>query len=443
VFGVLEGPMLAVTFFLTLAMTVLLTAKYKIHAFIAILTASLAFGLLAGIKPADIAGLAVDGAGKSLGYISLIVLFAMIIGEFLESTGSALTISRTVTQIVGIRRAPVAMALSGFMIAVPVMCNDTAFIIMAPVAQALALGTGFQQSTLLIALAAGAYTSFKLIFPAAPLYPATVFGADAGKVLMLGLVTSVPVFLIGLIWALKFSGARQQPNSEHHPPNETGTLKPPSPLLSFMPVLLPITLILAQTLLRNRLPTGAALDLLDFMGNPVVALLTGVISALAIASRKASSSDLTESVSNGIRRAAPILAIVGAGGAFGKIIEVTAVGTYLGKSILTSGFPSILVPFLVAAAIKTAQGSSMVTMVTAPTIVLPLLPSLGISPVVAAMALSAGALVCVNINDSFFWVVTGVAKMDTSSGLRTLTLLSIIQGIVALTVIALVGGYFA
>jgi GntP family gluconate:H+ symporter len=121
------------------------------------------------------------------------------------------------------------------------------------------------------------------------------------------------------------------------------------------------------------------------------------------------------------------------------ILQQTGVGGLLGRLAVEFNLPALLIVFLVAAVMKTGQGGTTPTMITSTAIILPLLPSMGLHPVMAAMAISAGAMIMVHVNDSFFWVVTGFSKMDVASGYRTLTLLSVVMGLTAFMVISLVG----
>jgi GntP family gluconate:H+ symporter len=175
----------------------------------------------------------------------------------------------------------------------------------------------------------------------------------------------------------------------------------------------------------------------DLIGHPVLALPIGIGIALLLAKDKPRE-EVNHWITGGIQRAAPILVIVGAAGIFGAVLQMTGIGSFLGHSIIAFGVPGVLVAFLVAALIKTMLGSSTVALVTAPAIILPILPSLGISPALAAIAVSAGTLICINVNDSFFWVVTGFGEMDVSTGYRTITLMSVLLGLTALVVIVLV-----
>lgn len=315
-----------------------------------------------------------------------------------------------------------------------------------PLARALSTGSGFSVAVFSLSLAAGAFTSFKLIYPAAPLFPAAIFEADIATTIILGAVASIPVFAIGMIWAY-YLGRRFKENLDDvhvDVPTSYDDLgekfsELPSLWASLSSLMLPILLIVVRSIL-NRMPgeANALRTLFDFIGNPVIALPVGVGLALILA-RDKPPQEVNGWISSGISRSASILVIVGAGGVLGKILQETGIGTFLGNSVLGLGIPPLVVVFLISALIKTGQGSSMVTMVTAPAIIYPILPTLGLSPALATMAVCAGAMVCININDSFFWVVTGFSGMDIASGYKTITAMSILMGLVALLAIAVFG----
>jgi GntP family gluconate:H+ symporter len=180
---------------------------------------------------------------------------------------------------------------------------------------------------------------------------------------------------------------------------------------------------------------------MDFLGYPVIAIFLGVGFGFLVA-RRQSMETISQWVGEGLTRAAPVVAVIGAGGVLGQILLDSKIGNVLGSSLSTIGVPGVLVVFLVAAMIKSAQGSSVVTMVTAPTILLPLLPALRVSPTLATLLVSAGAMVTVSVNDSFFWVVTGASHMTIGQGIKGLTMMSVIQGITALGLILLIKAMF-
>jgi len=437
----MDGAALILVFLLGIVAIILLTAKLKLHAFLSIFLVTTVMGLAFQLPPTELVKLMLQGFGNVLGYIAIITLSACIIGEVLDKTGATLTFSNSILRIVGRSRSPLAVGLAGYLLAVPLICCDTAFIMLSPVARSLAGGSGFPLSLLAMALAVGAYTSFKLVFPACPLFPATIFGADFGKVLVLGLLTSIPTFIVGMLWAYRGRSELNggQIGEQSYEELRKKYAKLPSALASYAVILTPIALICIKSLLDGVRPeSDMARVIFDFLGHPIIALPIGVALSLRLA-RGASMKEVNGWVSEGIGRAASILAIVGAGGALGSVLQGVGIGTYLGKAIVSVGVPGVLVIFLVAAAIKTGQGSSMVTMVTAPSIILPILPSLAVSPVLASLAVCAGAMISVHANDSYFWVVTGFSKIDVPTGYRRLTAVTVIQGLVAIAAVILLG----
>jgi GntP family gluconate:H+ symporter len=430
----MDGYITLLVFLAGIAGIVALTVRFKAHPFLAMFFTAVAMGVAYGIPGERLSELVVQGFSDVLGYIAVIIVSATVMGKVMEETGATYVVSRTVLGWVGRSRSPVAAGVAGYILALPVMCCDTAFIMLSPLARALSAGSGYSLQLFTLALAAGTFTSFKLVFPAAPLFPATMFGAEASKVIVLGVAASVPALIAGLLLAYRLGGSPLnediRDSSDYDRLGESYE-RLPSPVLSFAVILVPIALIVAGSLF-----TGVGV--LRLVGSPVIALPVGVLVSLLLALGR-DPATVNGWISQGVSRSAGILVIVGAGGVLGTILQEAGVGELLGGMTADLGLPGLLVIFLIAAMIKTGQGSSMVTMVTAPAIVLPILPSLGVEPAVAAMAVCAGAMVCVNVNDSFFWVVTGFGEMGVAEGYRTVTLMSVILGVLALAVIAVVG----
>ncbi len=411
---------------------VLLTARWRWHAFLSILLVTVAVALGAGLDPDQVVACVTGGFGQALSYTTIIVISGFIIGEFLERTGGALTIASAVLRVVGSRRAALAVALAGYIVGVPVMCCDTAFIVLSPAIRGVSARSRVPLPMLALALAVGTYSSFKLIPPSpGPLAVLTLFGADFTRTLLLTLLISVPVMAVGLAWARHQTGTAPAAELPDKPPTGSPDATPGLGAAS-LPAALPILLIVLKAVLGPILdPAGLVGGCLDLVGHPVIALPIGVFAALAV-NRRAGMATMTQWIAKAITRAGSILAIVGAGGALGAVVRACGMGDYLGRLLTGAGIPGLLVPFVLAMALKTAQGSSMVTLFTTPAIVAPLLTGLGIAPEIATLATLAGALAVVHVNDSFFWVVTRFADMDVTAGYKSLTVLSLLQALVAL-----------
>jgi GntP family gluconate:H+ symporter len=431
----------------SIAAIVILTGKLRIHAFLALVAVSIVIGLALGLPSSAVVKGVVEGFGGTVGYVGLIALAACIVGELLKQTGATIVISESILKLFGESRSPLAVGTAGYLVAPPVTCNDTAFLILSPVAKAIGSAGCYSTVFVSLALAAGAYTSFKLVFPGAPLYSAAMFQANLAEVILLGFLVSIPVFAVGLLWAHAYMRYGSHvavrscsPSSDEECAKSHEKL--PSTVGSFGIIVVPLVLIIGRAVADAYLSEVNSVRVsIDFVGHPVVAMLVAV--GFALFSARAHTSDkVSQWVSDGVARGASIIAIVGAGGALGRILGDANMGKILVSSIAGVGIPGAITVFLVAAVIKTAQGSSVVTMVTAPSILLPLLPSLGISPTLATLLVSAGAMVSVHVNDSYFWVVTGFSQISVSEGIKSLTVMSILQGITVLALITVIRSVF-
>jgi GntP family gluconate:H+ symporter len=274
---------------------------------------------------------------------------------------------------------------------------------------------------------------------------AKLLGADLGLVILWGLFVSLIALTAGWLFAVKFAGRVYiQPGSESEQssPGEIVT-EGPSAIRSVIPIFLPIVLIVLGSIGKldsQPFGAGSAAAFISFMGQPVVALLVGVFFALLLP-KKLTTEMLSTSgwVGKAVVAAATIIIITGCGGAFGKVLQNSGISDvvkgYLGKS---AGL-SIWLPFIIAAALKTAQGSSTVAIITTAGIVGPLLGSLGLetptAKALAVVAIGAGSMVVSHANDSYFWVVTGLSKMSVKDGYKLQTLGTLVEGCAAAIVL--------
>jgi GntP family gluconate:H+ symporter len=419
---------------------VVLTSKFKVQPYFALFAVAVVLGLVIGIPMDEIGGIVSDGFGSSLGYTAIITVAAIIIGEIMKESGAIYVLSRTILDTVGKKSSDIAMGIVGYIVAFPVLCGDTAFIMLSPLADSLAASGVINPMKVVLTLAAGTFASYALLFPAAPLLPVTILGADVASSLILGLVASIPAVALGLILASRMGSKMEYKfeAKENGSLDEIGSRYERLPRASTVLLILmvPIALIVAKSLVANLV--GGSLPIIDFLGDPVIALPLGVALSLLLA-RGTPVEEVNKWISNGVSSSASVLLIMGAGSVFGMVLQRTGIGGILGGLAAEFSLPGLLLVFLVAVIMKTGQGGTTPTMITTTAIILPLLPSLGIHPVMAAMAISAGAMVMVHVNDSFFWVVTGFSKMDVAAGYRTISVLSAVMGVTAFAVISLVG----
>ena len=423
------------------ALIILAATRWHVHPFLSLLIGAVVMGLLGGLGAADTLAKLTQGFGNTLKAIGIVIAFGTIIGTFLERSGGAATMAESVLRLVGEKRAPLAMSITGFVVSIPVFC-DSGFVILSALNRALSRRTGISLAVLAVALGTGLYTTHVFVPPTpGPLAAAATLGADVGLVLLLGLVVSVPTAAAGLLWALFYARRfRIEPGSGGAAKQE----QLPSAAWAFAPIILPIVLIALRSVAdypTHPFGDGIARAALDFVGHPVIALLVGVGFAFGLA-RRTGGSEQFGWVTSGLRDAGVIILITGAGGAFGNVLRATGVGQTVGQ-VAAHWHLGLILPFVIAALLKTAQGSSTVAIITTSALMVPLLPSLGLDSGIAkalvVLAIGAGSMTVSHLNDSYFWVVAQFSDMDTATALRAHTLATLVQGLVGAGTVVLLG----
>ena len=458
----MSAPLLLALLVLAVLFIIYGTAKAKLHPFLVLLVAAYGLGLAAGLSPAATIEAITAGFGGTIGYIGVVIAAGTIIGVILEKSGAALVMARAVLGLIGRARASLAMSLTGAVVSIPVFC-DSGYVILSPLNRSLAAQSQTSLATFAVALSMGLYTTHVFVPPTpGPIAAAGELGADVGTVILLGLVTTIPVLFATNAFA-RYMGrrifiepnvegeaapdVRAEPGTEQEvdlqPPSNADVSRTPSAWKAFAPILLPMVLIAVQSVAElpgRPFGEGALFSFLSFLGDPNTALLLGVLVALLLV-RKRGKEVYGGWIGEGLREAGVIILITGAGGALGRVLQATPLGDVLGASLATLelGAFSILLPFLIAAALKTALGSSTVAIITTASIILPLLPALGLDvglgPALTTLAVGAGAMTVSHANDSYFWVVSQFSDMSVAQAYRLQTLGSAVAGLTGIAVV--------
>ncbi len=425
---------------LTIAFIIFATAKYKIHPFLTLIIASLGMGLVGGLETEIIIKSLSEGFGNTLKSIGIVIACGSIIGTYLEKTGSAKSIARSLLKITGNDRSPLAMNLTGFFVSIPVFC-DSGYVILSTLNKAINKKTGISLAVLGTSLAAGLYATHVFVPPTpGPLAAASILGANIGRVLIYGFIVAVPVSLVGWFWSIYYC-SRFSVNSdlmEEQEKDEVSQL--PDVFTALLPIIVPIFLITIKSVIDHPsivLQNKTLEQIISFIGHPIIAILLGVFIAM-ISMRDLSKEQHFNWVADGLKAAGTIILITGAGGAFGNILRATSISDVINQGLIDFEI-GLLLPFFIAALLKTAQGSSTVSIITTAAMIAPLLDALGLSSemgkVLSVLAIGAGAMTVSHLNDSYFWVVSQFSKMSTNVALRSHTVATLLQGITAILLI--------
>lgn len=433
---------LIVLLLLIIVFIIVATTKLKLHPFLALLIAAFGYGLFCGkMSLADVVKSVNVGFGDTIGYIGIVILAGSVIGTFLEKSGGAFKLAESTLKLVGRKNVPLAMGIIGYIVSIPVFC-DSGFVILSPLAKALSHKAKITLAASAVALALGLYATHVMVPPTpGPVAAAGLLDADLGLVILWGTLVSFIALMAGWLFAVKFAAKVYiNPQSESDKSNsQILTAEAPSAVKSVIPIFLPIILIVLSSIanLKSRpFGEGNVVVFISFIGQPVVALLIGVFFAFLLP-KKITTEMLSTSgwVGQAVIAAATIIIITGCGGAFGRVLRNSGISDVIAEHLSGGAGLSIWLPFIIAAALKTAQGSSTVAIITTASIMAPLLETFGLgAPTARALvvvAIGAGAIVVSHANDSFFWVVTQLSKMNVNQGYKLHTLGTLVEGSIA------------
>ncbi|CAL8978373.1 DsdX permease [Rhodoplanes serenus] len=420
---------------IAVVLIVVATGKWKVNAFVVLVVIAFAYGLAIGMPALDVVKAVREGFGGTLTYIGIVIVAGTIMGYILEKTGAALVMTQAILSLVGRSRAPLAMNIAGYVVSIPVFC-DSGYVILTPLNKALSAETKTSMGVMAVALATGLYATHTMVPPTpGPLAAAATLNADLGLVILYGMIVAVPSALSGLAWALVFGRKYDiSPGVEESYSDLVAKYgKLPSVFMSFLPLVLPIVLILLKSVAdfpTRPFGNGSVRVFFNFIGDPVTALMLGVVCSLFLVPRKELSVAVDSWMGQGIKDAAIILAITGAGGSFGKVLAASPMKDFIGTNMAHLPL-GLFLPFAISAALKTAQGSSTVAIITTAAIVAPLQPTLGFDPAIAAVVIGAGSMVVSHANDSYFWVVSQFSNMPVNVAYKLYTSATFVVGVVA------------
>ena len=400
------------------AVLIFLVVRTKVHAFPALIIAASIVGLAGGLAPADVAEAITAGFGNTLAVIGLVIGFAVMLGKILEASGASEQLAYSFLRWLGRRKEEWAMALTGYVVSVPVFV-DSAFVILTPLAKALSGRTGKSVIALGVALGIGLTATHHAVPPTpGPLAVAGIYGVDVGLMIIWGLVFGIGIVITGVLYG-KWIGQRiyQLPDEDGdwYRPEERQTYQEtseeeaqqelPSFAFSLAPILVPIVLIFMNTTLGAFGLDSGVFGYIQFLGNPVIAVGLGLLIAIYGLYGHARRRDALDTMEDGLRSAGIILVVTGSGGALGNVLRESGAGEYMGELVAGTGLPAILLPFVIASLVRLIQGSGTVAMITGASISAPIVSGLDVNMVLAAQAACLGSMVFSYFNDSMFWVV--------------------------------------
>ncbi|MFK3987007.1 gluconate:H+ symporter [Exiguobacterium mexicanum] len=423
-----------------------LVMRTKLHAFVSLLLVSLLVGVAAGMPLGDVIASIQNGMGGTLGFVAVVVGLGAMFGKMLEVSGGAERLAQTLVNKFGEDKAQWALALTGFIVAVPVFF-DVGFIILVPIVYGLAKKTGRSLLYYGIPLLAGLAVTHSFIPPTpGPIAVANLIGAELGWVILFGVIAGIPAaILAGPVFGKYIANKIQVNIPDYMEFEEIDTSKElPSFKMIVSLISIPLVLILANTLSAVLLEEGNSIrTFFTFMGHPFVALtLATLLTFIFLGTRRGYTRDeVQEIATKALEPAGIIILVTGAGGVFKQVLIDSGVGDVLGEMMAGSPLPAIVLAFLIATVVRVAQGSATVSMVTAAGLITPLLEIQNITGAALGLiviAIASGATVLSHVNDSGFWLVNRYFGLDVKDTLKSWTVMETIIGLTGFAVVFLI-----
>ncbi len=424
------------------------TTKLKLHPFFVLLYAAIGLGILADIPTNTLIPLITKGFGKTFESIGLLIVFGTLIGVYLEQSGATQSIAQSLLKRLSKLPLPYAISAIGYIVAIPVFC-DSAFVILSALNKTLAQKSKTPRIALTIALSTGLFAPHVLV-PPTPGPLAAAAQLELQNLLLLILFGGLVAFLLVLVGAIyaqylakkyKATTSFEFHNDAHIDQEPFYPDNLPNIYQSLSPIVVPILLMAAGSIVQFISPKlGAFNNIIALIGSPEAALFIGLLLAMRLNNEKRIKGDQSKKnlLEGGLKLAAPILLITAMGGALGGIIKELPLTQYLSAYTEIQQFGLVL-PFGVAALLKTAQGSSTVAIITTASIIFPILGQLGmiteLDKVWVIIAIGTGSMTVSHANDSYFWIVSQMGGIDVKTAYRHHTLATLIQGITGLILV--------
>lgn len=460
---------------LGIALLLFLIIKAGLQPFVALLAVSIAVGLGAGLSVTELFGtvqksgavsLVEAGMGGTLGHIAVIVGLGTMLGSVLEVSGGAEALSGRLLALFGERREPLAMGVTGVVFGIPVFF-DVGIFVLAPIVYAAARRSGKSILLYALPLLAGLSMTHAFLPPhPGPVAAAGLLHVDLGRVILMGAAAGLPAVVAAWAYAAwigrrvfvpvpeemaaaaeEAKRAEQVKRTEEAKRAATAPRGPapekPVALGTLLAVIgTPLLLILLATFSSVAFAPSTGRSVAEFFGHPFVALTIALLLAYwLLGLRRGWSRASLEAVSTAsLKPVGNILLVVGAGGVFGAVLKGSGVAQALADAFAGAGLPVIVLAWLIAVALRVAQGSATVAIVTTAGIVAPLLADSGTSQTHSALvivAISAGSIFASHVNDGGFWMVSTYFGIPERETLTSWTVLESVLSVAGFAVVAI------
>ena len=405
----------------------------RLNAFIAFIIVAIGIGIGQGMPLGALVSSVEKGIGNTLGFLVMILGLGAMLGKLVAESGAAQQITNGLIRIFGVKNTKAAVMLTGFIVGVT-MFYSVGFVILVPLVFTVASATGLSLIGVGLPMLAALSVTHGFLPPhPAPSALSVMFDADIGKTLLYGIILAIPAILIsGPLLTRFLPKVEAKPLKEFMASKTFNVTELPSLTNSLLTALLPVLLIGFATIISSFLNVNSTLyDLVNFIGNPVIALLLTLLIGtytLGVARGK-SMDDIMKIYATAASGITMVLLIISGAGALKQILIDSGVSQYIGGLLQITSLSPLLIGWIIATLIRFSVGSATVAGLTTAGIVLPLVQTTDVSPELMVLAIGSGSLMLSHVNDSGFWLFKEYFNLSVKETLSTWTVMETSIGI--------------
>lgn len=434
----MSTTLILVAFAVCILLMIVSISKWKVHPVTSILVVSIILAISIGTPWEKIEGIINNGVAGTLKSIAIVIVLGCIMGKILEETGAAVRITQSTVNLFGEKHVLWAILAASAILGIPIWA-DTVVILLIPIVSNLALRTGKSMVSYGTALYMGALVTASLVPPTpGPVAAAALLKLPLGEAILWGAIVSVPSIAAAGLYCATIKEPLLPKEEYVKSAENIDETKLPAIGKSLAPIILPLVLIFANTIINAAMPKTPIANFFKFVGSPLAALLAGCLFALLLTGKEWSSKKVQNTwVEDALRSSAMPIMVTAMGGALAAFIKDAGVAKVIADGVVQVNFPGVFIPIIIAAIIHVVTGSNALAVMTAAALVEPMLETIGVSPLVAFLCCGTGALMFKHANSSGFWVTVTMSNMDIRQGIKGVSIASTIAGSVGAAITVL------
>lgn len=422
---------------LCLLLLIVLISYFKVDAFLGFVAISILAAICLGVPLGDIPKVIDKGIGNILGDLTLIIVLGAMLGKLVAASGAARKIADVMVGMFGTNKIQWGLMITGFIVGIPLFYG-IGFVLLVPIIFSVAYQYKLPAVYIGLPMLAALSVAHGFLPPhPSPVALASMFGADMGMVLILGIIIAIPTIIIaGPVFSKTLKNIKTGPIKLFETKEVSAEYSTPGKVNSFVTATLPVFLLIIVTAIPYVFPSmeSKTSSIFSLVGAPsIVMFLTIIIATYTLGLRQGRSmGEVMQIYGDAVKDIASILLIIAGSGIFKIVMETSGVSLELASAMEGLTIHPLILGWLIAGILRACVGSATVAALTAAGVIMPLAASSGVNPNLMVLSIGAGSLIFSHVNDSGFWLFKEYFNLSIKDTLKSWSVMETIVAVVGL-----------